>query len=143
MKGESIIKGKRGEYIAIGKLLEHGFTVYTPVCDVEGIDCIVRNEKGEFIKMQVKTRLLNGGYGKNFEIQAFKPDYDLFIACYYLDTGEMWIIPSLIFDKMASTKLNGHRVININPAKKEELKNYYQENGFQRLKRNNSGKWKG
>ena len=59
MNSHQVVTGTRGELRVICKLLEKGFIVYTPVCDIEGIDCIIRNDKNRLIEIQIKTRNKN------------------------------------------------------------------------------------
>ena len=135
MKGSSVITGKRGEYMVIGKLLEKGFTVYTPVADVEGIDCIIRNEKKRLIQIQVKTRNENGEDGRFFTIKDFKPDSDFFICCYLIDTDELWVIPSYSFYKLSRLDENkGTRTLAMNMIAKRELSKYKDDLGLDLLR---------
>ena len=125
MKGNSIITGKRGEYMVIGKLLEKGFTVYTPVADIEGIDCIIRNEKKRLIQIQIKTRNKKEEEGRFFKIKDFKPNSDFFICCYLIDTDELWVIPSYSFYKLSYLdKTNELRTLAMTMTAQRELSKY-------------------
>ncbi len=134
MKGESVMTGKRGEYMVIGKLLQKGFTVYTPVADVEGIDCIIRNDKGRLIEIQIKTRNRNDEDNRHFRVKDFKPHQDFFICCYMIDTDELWTIPSYKFYKVSYLLQNGIRGLPMNLTKQRELSNYKDNIGLELLK---------
>ena len=133
MKGSSIVTGKRGELMVIGKLLEMGLTVYSPVADVEGIDCIVRNEKGRLIEIQIKTRNKRDQEDRHFRVKDFKPHRDFFICCYMADTNELWTIPSYVFYKSSYLLGSGIRGLLMNLTKKRELSKYKDELGLDLL----------
>jgi hypothetical protein len=134
MKGENIVTGKRGEYIVVGKFLEKGFTVYTPVADIEGIDCIVRNDNNRLIEIQIKTRNKREGYNKQFRVKNFKPHKDFFICCYMIDTDELWTIPSFVFYKNSFLNKFGNRGLLMNIKKERELSKYKDNIGLELLK---------
>ena len=134
MKDNTTITGKRGEYMVIGKLLEKGFTVYTPVADVEGIDCIIRNDKKRLIEIQIKTRNKDGEEGRFFKIKDFEPHKDFFICCYLIDEDELWVIPSYLFKKMSSLDKDGKRVLPMSLTNQRELASYYNNLGLNLLK---------
>src|SRR3989338_5693644 len=129
MKGERIVTGKRGELKVIGKLLEEGFTVYTPIADVEGIDCIIKNDKGRLIEIQIKT-MNEGDEDRHFRVKNLKPHEDFFICCYLIDTGELWTIPSYTFKKISYTLSNGTSGIVMNQSKRRELSVYKDDLGL-------------
>src|SRR3989344_6068327 len=85
---EGQITGKRGEYRVIGKLMESGFTVYVPILDIEGIDCIIKNDTGRLIEIQIKTRNKKDSDNRQFKLKSLRPHKDLFICCYMIDTNE-------------------------------------------------------
>ncbi len=133
MKGQNQVTGKRGELIVIGKILESGITVYTPVCDVEGIDCIARNDKNRLIEIQIKTRNKNGEYQKNFMVTDFQPHKDFFICCYFLDTDELWTLPSYKFLEDSVLNKEGKRVLAMTPNKERNLTKYFNKYGLNLL----------
>jgi hypothetical protein len=138
MKGTSIVTGKRGEYMVIGKILEKGFTVYTPVADVEGIDCIIRNEKGRLIQIQIKTRNKNQEEGRYFIVKEFRPNYDFFICCYLIDTDELWVIPSHIFHDLSYyDKKIKDRTLPMSLTNQKILSKYKDNLGLELLKKGN------
>ena len=101
--------------------MELGLTVYTPVVDIEGIDCITHNDRGRLIKIQIKTRNLNDKEHKSFCVNKFKADYDFFICCYLIDKDQLWVIPSLNYDKIAGTNHKGQRVLILNDNGSQQL----------------------
>jgi len=74
---ESSVKGKQAELIVIGRLLEKGFTVYTPLIDV-GTDCLVDVDGGNYKEIQVKYREDN----PVFLARKFAPRENFYIICY-------------------------------------------------------------
>lgn len=134
MGTHSAITGKRGEYMVIGKLLEKGFTVYTPVADIEGIDCIIRNEKNRLIEIQIKTRNENDEGDKQFRVKNLKPNKDFFIACYLIDKDALWIIPSFTFKKYSFSINDEVFALPMNISNKRELSKYKDELGLELLK---------
>lgn len=135
MVNHPIVTGKRGEYMVIGKLLEKGFTVYTPVADVEGIDCIIRNDKKRLIEIQIKTRTKDEEKGRLFRIKEFEPSSDFFICCYLIDTDELWIIPSFLFYKISSfDKIKGSRTLAMSMTNQRDLGKYKDNLGLELLR---------
>jgi len=132
MNANPTVTGKRGEYMVIGKFLERGLTVYTPVADVEGIDCIIRNDKGRLIEVQIKTRNKKDEEGRFFRIKNFKPRPDFFICCYLIDTDEIWVIPSPAFYKCSYLN-EDKRVLAMTISKQKELSKYKDNLGLELL----------
>src|SRR3989338_7885942 len=126
MNCDAIRTGKRGEYRVIGKLLEKGFTVYTPVIDIDGIDCIIRNDKKRLIEIQIKTRNKNNEEETFFKIKEFKPNWDFFICCYLIDVKELWVIPSYKFHKLSSPDIEekDKRILRMNSSNQIALSKY-------------------
>jgi len=94
---ESGVKGKQGELKIIGRLLDYGFNVYTPMVDM-GLDCLVEVGEGEFKEIQIKTRLEK----PLFQIKYVRPRENFYIVCYLLSKPEIWVIPSKVFLAKAS-----------------------------------------
>ena len=125
--------------MVIGKLLEKGFTVYTPVADIEGIDCIIRNEKERLIEIQIKTRNENDDIDKQFRVKNLKPHKDFFIACYLIDKDALWIIPSFTFKKFSYSINNEISALPMNISNKRELSKYKDELGLELLRYGSMG----
>ncbi len=131
----SAITGKRGEYQVIGKLMQEGFIVYTPILDI-GVDCIIKNDKGRLIEIQIKTR--NKGTDlkmkKQFIIKKqLKCDVNFFICCYFIDTGEIWFIPSYKFKQLSKIE-NGFTILTMDLETEKDLLSYKDERGIGLLK---------
>ena len=132
------ITGKKGEYEIITKLMSAGFMVYTPVLDIDGVDCIIKNELGRLIEIQIKTRIKGDGYNKDFVIKReLNPHKDFFICCYLINTNEnsndVWFIPSFKFQKLAKRE-NGHTILTMNLENEKELLGYKDDRGLRVLK---------
>lgn len=133
MKAESSVTGKRGEYMVIGKFLAKGLTIYTPVVDIEGIDCIIKNEKGRLMQVQIKTRNEDNNKETEFKIKDFKPNEDYFICCYFINTEELWVIPSFVFKSMSYLRKDGCRVLYMNWQNRKKLNSYKNDSGLKLL----------
>jgi len=123
MEANTTITGKRGEYKVIGKLMEEGFTIYTPVADVEGIDCIIRNDKCRLIEIQIKTRNKDGQDNRLFKVKNLTPNKNFFVCCYFIDTNELWVVPSYTFYEL-STQEEDKRVLSMNIKNQLALSRY-------------------
>lgn len=126
--------GKKGEFRVFGELLSRNLTVYYPLFDVEGIDCIVRNEKGEHIDIQVKTRTDI----KLWDVAGLTPRSDLYIVILVMKPEEqIWVIPSEVYMKLSRTHTaeGGKKVsrLIISSGNEEELQKYNGSFGFNKL----------
>ena len=129
----SAITGKKGEYDIITKLMSEGFIVYTPVLDMDGVDCVVKNKHGRLIEIQIKTRTKGEGFNKDFIIKReFKPHKDFFICCYLIDSDEFWFIPSFVFSKLCKRE-NGCCILTMDIQTEKELTGFRKERGFYTL----------
>ena len=90
---ESSVKGKHAELMVIGKLLEQGFTIYTPLLDV-GIDCLVDVGGGSYKEIQVKYRETNA----TFLARKFTPRESFYVICYLrtIRSEDIWVIPGKV-----------------------------------------------
>jgi len=129
--------GKKGEFRVFGELLARDLTVYYPLFDVEGIDCIVRNKSGKHIDIQIKTRKEE----RLWDVPELKPREDLFIVLYVTETGEtkndkFWVLPSEDFVKFSRTHIVRNKKIyrlQINKSNEDELQKYTGDVGFNRI----------
>ncbi len=125
---DSKMTGKKGELIIIKRFLDKDYTLYTPVVDVEGIDCILKNSNDKLFEIQIKTR---NRYIKpvSFEVLWLKPRDRYFICCYNMTDDEVWMIPAKIFKDLAGdpqkTK-NGDNeyIIEMNEENRKNLEKY-------------------
>ncbi len=87
-------KGKAGELLVIGELLQRGYKVYVPEVDT-GIDCLVDVGGGDYKEIQVKYREDE----PIFNARKFSPRHNFYIACYLSSRWgrNIWIIPSKVF----------------------------------------------
>ncbi len=131
---KNIVTGKRGELRVIGKLLGQGFTVYTPVVDIEGIDCIIRNDKGRLIEIQIKTITQGTDSFRRFQVKNLRPHKDFFICCYISNDDELWLIPSIVFQRNSFLTNAGTHILSIDSTKNEALTKYKDDNGLKKLK---------
>lgn len=130
--------GKRGEYSVIGKLLEMNCDVYAPIVDVENIDCIIRDVKGNYNEIQIKTRTKPEGKSyKNpcFDVHNLKTRPNYFIIGHIDGTPDYWVIPSKTFQKYSTfIKFRGNTINRLTMSDKKmfELRKY--RNNFDQLK---------
>jgi hypothetical protein len=99
-------KGKQAELIAIGRLLERGYKIYTPLVDT-GIDCLVDVGEGNYKEIQVKYREDQ----PIFAARTFRPRDNFYFIC-YLSTrrgSDFWIIPSKVFHELGVPAKVGNR----------------------------------
>ncbi len=130
----SAITGKGGVYEVIGKLMQEGFIVYAPILDIDGVDCVIKNDKGRLIELQIKTRNKGDSYNKQFIVRRqLKCNINFFICCYLIDTKDIWFIPSYKFQKLSITNENGWTVLTMNLETEKELLGYKDERGFKVL----------
>lgn len=139
MSRQSQRLGKRGEYSVIGKLLEMNCDVYVPIVDVENIDCIIRDEKGEYNEIQIKTRTMpeDKSY-KNpcFDVHTMKPRKNFYVIGHIDGTLDYWVIPSRIYLKSATTvRFKGKIISRLTMSDKKmfDLRKY--KNNFEQLKK--------
>lgn len=134
MGTNSLVTGRQGEYKVISKFMEHDLLVYIPIVDIEGIDCIIHNQKNRLIKIQIKTRLLKEKKARKFIVSNIKPDEDTFVCCYYMDKDDLWVIPSIKFCQVCYQNTKGHYELDLGPSKKRLLSKYAGELGIDLLK---------
>lgn len=94
-----IKKGRYGEYYIILQLIEKGFEVYPSLVDDRGVDAVIRNCKGHYLEIQIKS-VWSIKYPDWFQIRTKEKEPqcgdNFFIIC--LDAKkECWIFPSTIF----------------------------------------------
>lgn len=108
MKGQSQITGKKGEYKVIGKLLDKGYPVYIPVVDIEGVDCIIRNNQGVLKEIQIKTS--GKGIKEPYKI-VFKWDKQARIhyvfVFYVAEEDAYWVVPTEYLTGKEGKKIYG------------------------------------
>ncbi len=88
-------KGKSAEHLIISELLKNDFDVFVPIVD-DGTDLVISNNEGGLVKIQVKSRNIQGNEGLFF-IKDFKPRWNFFIVCHDINTGDFFCMPSLKF----------------------------------------------
>ncbi len=123
-------KGTSVEFFIVSKLLEYNFDVYMPVADTSGIDIIVRSKKGNYVEIQVKSRIDRGG-GRVFDVKDFKPRENFFIGCYIIKEDVYWLIPSSEYHKNAAFNNNKRR---LNTSKLKLFDDYKVEKGLEKVK---------
>jgi len=147
----SLLKGKRAEYKILTKLLTYGFDVYIPVVDENQIDCVLRHEiRGDvsYLELQIKARSKDISLGDRGDFSCIKLGkvhknyYLIFLSELDETEGIYWVIPSLVFKKLANEitkgKDKGKWWIRLAGKKEKRLvprpkyKNY---EGFEQLKK--------
>jgi len=72
--------------------------VYVPVVDVENIDFVVRDRRGEYKAVQIKTRSPKKR-GEIFEVNSPKPSRNYFVVLHIAGTEEFWVLPFRVFSR--------------------------------------------
>jgi hypothetical protein len=94
----NIEKGKLGELHVFMKLIERGAMPFLPICDITGIDAVVRKKDGTYVEVQVKTTVKPSQRGW-FNVPGLIPRENLFIVG--IEVSEegygVWIFPSQVF----------------------------------------------
>lgn len=92
-------KGKIGEYLIILKLIGKGFDVFPSLVDNRGVDIVIRNDKGTYIEIQIKS-VWSESNAEWFQIQTLT-DHGLIRNNFYIicldKKKSCWIFPSSIF----------------------------------------------
>jgi len=103
---DSSVKGKQAELNVVGKLLEKGFTIYTPLIDT-GIDCLVDVGEGNYKEIQVKYR----EDSPVFLARKFNPRETFYIVCFLrtIRSEDVWVLPSKVFHEMGAPTKTGKR----------------------------------
>lgn len=81
--------GKICEYRIISELLTEGFEVFLPTIDNRGVDCIIKNQNGRYIELQVKGRQPRD----IFNIKPFIPKDDYYFILIPSDQ-KTYVVPS-------------------------------------------------
>lgn len=101
--------GKRIEYYIIGLMLREGLDCYVPLVDDDGIDCVVRQNNGHFIEVQIKARSNDVKMGDAALFAALdheqRPNY--FFIFYSERLQKIWIMSSEEFLQECVTNQNG------------------------------------
>ncbi|MEM3013856.1 MAG: group I intron-associated PD-(D/E)XK endonuclease [Candidatus Bathyarchaeia archaeon] len=87
----NLVKGKIAESIAISKLLEQGFEVFSSIADIQGTDLIVAppNLSQRLLRIQVKSI---SSSDKAFRIQTNHKTVDYYLLI-NTENDDIWIIP--------------------------------------------------
>lgn len=127
--------GKAIEHLMIYKLLKKELNVFVPVIDIDSIDMVIKNEKENYIEIQVKSRTINNGE-EDFKVKEFKPKDNLFFICHNFKTNDFYVVSSSFFHQNAILRrskrglfrhLHYYKII-------EHLSNFKNEKGLDFLK---------
>ena len=131
----SVTKGKRSELLMMALLLEHGFSVFQALADIEGVDCGVVGRDNHFYPIQIKSRA-KFTQGDLVEVRHFQGD--MFIIIYDVGTRNYWVIPADEYKSMSFPRPLGKGKVGyrLTWTKKNEkrLKSYEGEKGIEVLR---------
>jgi hypothetical protein len=116
---KSLFFGKHCEHLVFAELLKRGFDTYLPIVDDKGVDCIIRNNNGTHVDIQIKGRQPRWIF--NFGQVKTRPNY--FFILYPPDKN-FYIVPSSEISKW----LNGRKKLAINNELKERLEKDFKNN---------------
>jgi hypothetical protein len=115
----SLFFGKHCEHLVFAELLKRGLDTYLPIVDDKGVDCIIRNNNGTHLDIQIKGR--GPRWIFNFGSVESRPNY--FFILYPPDKN-FYVVPSSEISKW----LNGRKKLGINNVIKEQLYKKYKNN---------------
>lgn len=102
--------GKIGELHVFNELLNRGVAPYVPLVD-EGVDAIVRAPGNWTLNLQITSCGSAGSkYHRWFLMPKFEPRKNFFIlGVEFIDRkpGDVWVLPSRVFDAYATGKTQG------------------------------------
>ncbi|KUK10378.1 MAG: Uncharacterized protein XD50_1349 [Clostridia bacterium 41_269] len=107
--------GKRQEYVVIAELLRRGFDVYQTLVDDQGIDCIIRQERGgelRYLDIQIKARskeCSSKDVGRFAAMNIIDPRPNYFFIFYSEQTNTYWVVPSEDLVKLAYRNKTGKK----------------------------------
>lgn len=103
--------GKRQEYTVIAELLRRGFDVYQTLVDDQGIDCIIRLEKGDqvkYLEIQIKARSKQAEQPGHFgPLSIPKPRPEYWFIFYSEPANTHWVISSTDLVNIARQNKSG------------------------------------
>lgn len=118
--------GKRIEYYIIGLMLKEGLDCYVPLVDDDGIDCVIRQDDGHFIEIQIKacSNDVKMGDAALFAALEHEPRDNYYFIFYSERLNKTWILSSEEFLQECVTnktgKNMGKRSIKFNGCKANE-----------------------
>lgn len=115
----SLFFGKHCEHLVFAELLKRGLDTYLPIVDDKGVDCIIRNNNGTHLDIQIKGREPRWKF--NFGYVESRPNY--FFILYPPDKN-FYVVPS----SEISEWLNGRKGLTFNNTIKKQLYKKYKNN---------------
>ena len=114
---DNMKKGKAIEHYIISELLKNDFDVFVPVVDT-GTDLIIKDREGGLVEIQVKSRDIQNDEDVFF-IKDFKPNFNFFIVCHNINTGDFFCMPSQKFHQKSNLdEKKNQRTISYSTIKK-------------------------
>ena len=107
--GTTQMAGKVAELYVFNELLKRGAVPYLPLVD-EGVDALMRTPTNQVIELQIRSKSDDPKYPHRFQMKNVEPRKRFFIVCVEVTDskpGDVWIIPSAVFDKYANLPPNG------------------------------------
>jgi len=105
--------GRRQEFVVMGELLRRGFDVYQTLVDDQGIDCIIRQQKGgtiRYLELQIKARSRDcspRNAGRFVPIKIPRVDQHYYFIFYSEQADCFWVVSSLQMVKEALRNKTG------------------------------------
>lgn len=127
MGKDSALVGKLGENYVLSVFLKRKYDVYAPIADVNGIDFIVRTKNGDYKEIQVKTRDPDKGNNFDVEFEYLNRKSNYYVACFFLNGNEIWIIPAEKFLEINTLKPEdgyGRAVVRIGPRTRDKFEDF-------------------
>lgn len=101
--------GKSIEMKIESELLRSGYKVYTSLADDHGVDCIIKNNKNEFIEIQIKGRSKSEHKHRIFKVNSYLTPIKNFYFIFYSENDKTtWVISSEDFCNITKLDKNNN-----------------------------------
>lgn len=127
-KKTNLYVGKAGQFAAMSEFLMRGWNVAVPEVDIGDDIFVVRDENGEFVRVQVKAATAqthNQSFSAQFSLPIAQLDRDFvpeLVYCFLVRHNQRWLAPLLI---SRSDLLDKYRIDNIGTLTNGKLLIYF------------------
>lgn len=121
-KKTNLYVGKAGQFAAMSEFLMRGWNVAVPEVDIGDDIFVVRDENGEFVRVQVKSataQIHSKSFSAQFSLPFAQLDRDFvpeLVYCFLIRHSQQWLSPLLI---SRSDLLDKYRIDNMGTLTKD------------------------